>query len=121
MGEDHNVERRKYLRIPSSDVVSFSEMSMGEKMGVTKDLSPGGIRFFATGCEIEQESVLQINFYVGETFVTAVGKVIHATDVDALTQDIGLEFVEIDPIASAILRNSNENQTAPTRGDSDPS
>jgi len=119
MGENHNVERRKYPRIPSSDVVSFSELNTEEKMGVTKDVSPGGIRFYATGCEIEQESILQINFYVGETFVTAVGKVVHATEVDPLTQDIGIEFVEIDPVASAILQNSYQERTLVARSDTD--
>jgi hypothetical protein len=56
------------------------------------------------GCEIDVGSVLRVNFYVGSTFVSAVGKVVHATDIDALTQDVGLEFVEIDPTSAAILR-----------------
>ncbi len=105
MGNEQGAERRKYPRIPSSDVVSFSERDAMEHLGVSKDFSPGGIRFFATGCEIDMGTVVEINFYVGKTFVSAVGKVVHATDVDALTQDVGIEFVELDAVATAILKN----------------
>jgi hypothetical protein len=97
-------DRRKYPRVPSSDVVSFSEVEQNHKLGVARDFSPGGIRFFAMGCEIELGKVLEVNFYVGQTFISAVARVIHATEVDALTQDIGLEFVELDAVAAAIIR-----------------
>jgi hypothetical protein len=97
-------DRRKYPRIPSSDVVSFSEVERTHKLGVAKDFSPGGIRFFAMGCEIELGKVLEVHFYVGPSFISAVGRVVHATEVDGLTTDIGLEFVELEPVAAAVIR-----------------
>ena len=104
MSQVNYSERRKYPRIRSTDVVSFMKVNSVDKLGVGKDLSPGGIRFEAMGCEIDLGSTLRVNFYVGSTFVSAVGKVVHATDIDSLTQDVGLEFTEIDPTAAAILK-----------------
>ena len=105
MNQPKGAERRKYPRIKATDVVSFTKVNEDDRLGVGKDLSPGGIRFEAMGCEIDVGSVLRVNFYVGSTFVSAVGRVIHATDIDSLTQDVGLEFVEIDPTSAAILKN----------------
>jgi len=104
MDEPWGVERRKYPRIKSTDVVSFMKVNQIDKLGVGKDLSPGGIRFEAIGCEIDTGTTIRINFYVGSTFVSAVGRVVHATDIDSLTQDVGVEFVEIDPTSAAILK-----------------
>jgi len=104
MDEPWGVERRKYPRIKSTDVVSFMKVNQIDKLGVGKDLSPGGIRFEAIGCEIDIGTTVRINFYVGSTFVSAVGRVVHATDIDSLTQDVGVEFVEIDPTSAAILK-----------------
>lgn len=104
MNEAKSAERRKYPRIRSTDVVSFTRAAQQDRLGVGRDLSPGGIRFEAMGCEIDLGVVLRVNFYVGSTFVSAVGRVIHATDIDSLTQDVGLEFVEIDPTSAAILK-----------------
>jgi hypothetical protein len=103
MSQERRPERRKYPRIRSNDIVSFSEEDV-DRLGVSKDFSLGGIRFEAVGCEIDVGKTLRVNFYVGAAFISAVGRVIHATDVDKLTQDVGLEFVEIDPISVAILR-----------------
>jgi len=104
MNHPKGAERRKYPRIRSTDVVSFMRVDQPDRLGVGKDLSPGGIRFEAMGCEIDVGVVLRVNFYVGSTFVSAVGRVIHATDIDSLTQDVGLEFVDIDPTSAAILK-----------------
>jgi hypothetical protein len=104
MTQRNHSERRKYPRIRSTDVVSFMKVNSVDKLGVGRDLSPGGIRFEAMGCEIDMGAMLRVNFYVGPTFISAVGKVVHATDIDSLTQDVGLEFVELDPTAAAILK-----------------
>jgi hypothetical protein len=111
-------DRRKYPRIPSSDVVSFSEVEKSHKLGVARDFSPGGIRFFAMGCEIELGKVLEVNFYVGPTFISAVGRVVHATEVDGLTNDIGLEFVELEPVAAALIREHYKEEFQGSGSDS---
>ncbi len=77
-------------------------LDLGWQRGVRFNLAlacPDGL-----GCEIDVGTMIRINFYVGSTFVSAVGRVIHATDIDSLTQDVGVEFVEIDPTSAAILK-----------------
>jgi hypothetical protein len=96
-------ERRKYRRIGTDQVISFAPVDTRDLLGVSRDMSSGGIRFEAVGCEIELGEVLRLTFSVGDQTVVAVGRVAWSTEIDPLTLDVGLEFVEIDPEAAALL------------------
>ena len=63
----------------------------------------GGIRFEAVGCEITLGDVLRVTFNVGDHTIVAVGKVVWATDMDPITMDVGLEFIEIDPLSVRLI------------------
>jgi len=99
---DHS-DRRKYQRIPTDQVISFAPVDTRELLGVSRNLSSGGIRFEAVGCEIDLGDVLRVTFNVGDKTVVAVGRVAWSIEMDPLTTDVGLEFVEIDPSAIRIL------------------
>ena len=103
MGNPSGEERRKYRRIGTDQVVSFAPVDARDLLGVSRDMSSGGIRFEAVGCEIELGEVLRMTFSVGDQTVVAVGRVAWATEIDPLTLDVGLEFVEIDPEAVGML------------------
>jgi len=85
-------ERRKYSRLATDQVISFAPLESRDLLGVSRDLSLGGIRFEAVGCEIDLGDVLRVTFNVGEDTVVAVGKVAWSTEVDPITLDVGLEF-----------------------------
>ena len=74
-----------------------------EVLGVSKNLSPGGIRFEAVGCEIDLGDLIRVTFNVGESTVVAVGRVAWATETDPITLDVGVEFVDIDAEALQVL------------------
>ena len=95
--------RRKYKRIATDQVISFAPVDDRDLLGVSRDVSSGGIRFEAVGCEINLGDVLRITFNIAENTVVAVGQVIWATELDPLTTEVGIEFVEIDPMALRIL------------------
>ena len=103
MGTPGDEERRKYRRIGTDQVVSFAPVEERDLLGVGRDLSAGGIRFEAIGCEIELGEILRITFSAGDQTVVAVGRVAWSTEIDPMTLDVGLEFVEIDPQAIALL------------------
>ena len=84
-------------------MVSFAPVEERDLLGVGRDLSAGGIRFEAIGCEIELGEILRITFSAGDQTVVAVGRVAWSTEIDPMTLDVGLEFVEIDPQAIALL------------------
>jgi hypothetical protein len=84
-------------------VVSFAPVDTRDLLGVSRDMSTGGIRFEAVGCEIELGEVLRVTFSVGDQTVVAIGRVVWSTEIDPMTLDVGLEFVEIDPLAVAML------------------
>jgi hypothetical protein len=89
-------DRRKYSRLATDQVISFAPVDQRDLLGVGRNLSLGGIRFEAVGCEIDLGDVLRVTFNVGEDTFVAVGKVAWATEVDPITVDVGLEFIEID-------------------------
>ncbi|MBW2272621.1 MAG: PilZ domain-containing protein [Deltaproteobacteria bacterium] len=104
-------DRRKYHRIGTDQVISFAEVDLAQvdapkKLGVGRDLSSGGIRFEAIGCEINLGEVLRVTFKVMDQTVVVTGLVVWATDLDALTTEVGIEFMEIDPQSMHILEES---------------
>jgi hypothetical protein len=96
-------ERRKYQRIATDQVISFAPVNERDVLGVGRDVSSGGIRFEAVGCEIDLGDVLRVTFNIGESTVVAVGRVIWSTEIDAISSDIGIEFIEIDPTARQLI------------------
>ena len=106
MGES---DRRKYLRIDTGHVISVAPLDRRDRLADSKNISRGGIRFEVVGCEIDLEDVVRVTFNVDDHTIVAVGKVVWSIDVDPITTDVGLEFVEIDPMALQML----EDETVP--------
>ena len=98
-------ERRKYARIATDQVISFAPCDAQEQLGVGKNVSAGGMRFEAVGCELDLGDVMRVTFNVGEQTLVAVGKVVWATELDPLTTEVGLEFLQIDADALRLLED----------------
>ena len=96
-------ERRKYARIATDQMISFAPVDTRDRLAVSRNISTGGIRFEAVGCEIALGDVLRVTFNVGDHTIVAVGKVVWATDMDPITMDVGLEFIEIDPLSVRLI------------------
>lgn len=99
-------DRRKYSRIATDQVISFAPVHTRDLLGVSRNVSAGGIRFEAVGCEIDLGDTLRVTFNVGDHTVVAVGKVVWATEMDPITTDVGIEFVEIDPTVLELLEET---------------
>ena len=104
--KDDESNRRKYHRISTDQVISFAEIDRPDRLAVSKNVSSGGIRFETVGCEINLGDVLRVTFNVGDQTVVAVGRVIWATDMDPITTDVGIEFIEVDPLALRLMEES---------------
>ncbi len=102
---DSAKDRRKYRRLATDQVISFAPVETRDLLGVSRNLSLGGIRFEAVGCEIDLDETLRVTFNVGDETVVAVGKVVWSTEVDPITTDVGLEFIEIDPEAARMIED----------------
>jgi hypothetical protein len=96
-------ERRKYPRIEMERMIAVAHVDDGRHLAHGRDLSLGGIRFQIVGAEVWLDDVLRVYFNVEDQTFSAVGRVVWATELDAFTTDVGLEFLEIDPVASALL------------------
>ena len=108
MAERPSTYRRKYLRIPTDQVISFAEIDRLDQLAVSRDVSTGGIRFEAVGVEINLGDLLRVTFNVGRRTIVATGKVVWAVDTDPITQEVGIEFDEIDPAALRWLEDAIE-------------
>lgn len=100
---EHGSDRRKYARIETDDVISIAPIDNPERLAVAKDVSTGGIRFETVGCEISLGDVFRVTFNVDDQTVIAVGRVVWATETDPITCDVGLEFIEVDPLARRLI------------------
>jgi PilZ domain-containing protein len=103
MGEKS--DRRKYRRIATDQVISFAPIDARDLLGVSRNVSTGGIRFEAVGCEIDLGDVLRVTFNVGDHTVVAIGRVIWSTEIDAISADVGIEFIEIDPVSQQMIED----------------
>jgi hypothetical protein len=102
-------DRRKFPRIPTDQVISFAPVNYShEQLAVSTNVSAGGIRFEAVGCELELGDTIRVTFNVGAQTVVAVGEVCWATEIDTITSDIGLSFLEIDPSALRLIEEDTE-------------
>jgi hypothetical protein len=113
MHKSEGGERRKYHRISTDQVISFAEIDRPDQLAVSKNVSSGGISFEAVGIEINLGDVLRITFNVGDRTVVASGTVVWATDTDPITQEVGIEFHEIDPEAVRLLEEATEPELEP--------
>jgi hypothetical protein len=101
-------ERRKYPRIQTEQLISVAPIESRDRLAVSKNLSGGGICFEVVGCELDLGQTLRLTFNVQDETFVAVGRVAWCTEIDPFTQEVGLEFLEIDPLAlEAIERNSD--------------
>jgi hypothetical protein len=100
-------DRRKYRRIATDQVISFAPVDTRDLLGVSRNVSPGGIRFEAVGCEINLGDDLRITFNIGEHTVVVIGRVVWATEMDPITTDVGIEFLEIDPSVLQLLEEAS--------------
>lgn len=113
MSADQSADRRKYHRINTDQVISFAEIDRPDRLAVSKNVSTGGISFEAVGCEIELGDLLRVTFNVMEQTVVATGMVVWATDADPISTEVGIEFIEIDPIVLRLLEESMQVEPAP--------
>ena len=100
-------DRRKYPRIATDQVISFAPVETRDLLGVGRNVSPGGIRFEAVGCEIDLGDDLRITFNIGDDTVVVIGRVVWATEIDPITTDVGIEFLEIDPAVLQLLEDAS--------------
>ena len=105
MAEHKASDRRKYKRLATDQVISFAPVDSRDVLGVSRNVSSGGIRFEAVGCEINLGDVLRVTFNVDEQTVVATGTVVWATEMDPLTTDVGIEFVDIGPLALRVIED----------------
>jgi hypothetical protein len=93
-------------------MISLAPVDTRDQLGVSQNMSTGGIRFEVVGCEIELGEALRVTFNVGDQqTVVAIGRVAWLTKIDPITLDVGLEFVEIDPEAVDMLNDVTATET----------
>ncbi len=58
-------DRRKYPRIPTDQVISYAPLDHRDQLAVSRNVSAGGIRFEAVGCEISLGDTVRVTLSRG--------------------------------------------------------
>ncbi len=97
------MNRRRFIRIARDAVLSVEKDEGSGRMAQTVDLSTAGVRFQCMGLEVGVGDSLRVHMTLEERTFCALGRVVRATDLDAFTQEIALQLVNLDAQARQLL------------------
>ncbi len=96
MAKDSLFGRRKYPRVKTEVLFSITRVDASDGVAYAVDLSLGGICFQCVGLEFGVGEFLRVSLNLGETEVSAIGKLVRITTLDAFTKELAMAFVEVD-------------------------
>ncbi len=111
MGDWDGEDRRRFKRLASEELVSFSLFGGSSGLGQGGNISRAGMRFTAVGCAFRTGELVRVSFNISQQTVDAVGRVIWVRQHDEITAEVGLEFVRIDPWAARLLDEEERRRT----------
>ncbi len=110
MASPEDQQRRKYSRVDTDQLISFTAVGAASGLAQSRDVSVGGIRFEAVGCNLMIGDLLRVSFNVADETIEAVGRVVWTRSLDPITAEVGLEFARIDPWAARLLSREVEEE-----------
>ena len=93
---DPTMDRRKYLRVMTEQLVSIGRLDEREGLAHALDLSLGGIRFQCVGLDVVEGEMLKVTLTLGERTATVVGQIKRVESLDEFTQEVALSFVKME-------------------------
>ena len=110
MAKGSTFEQRKYPRVRTETALSVARLGFADELAWSVDLSLGGVRFRSLGFETGVGELLRVTLNRGENQeVSAVGKVVHITQIDSCHQELALAFIEVDAETNELLRGCLED------------
>ena len=106
MAKDPTFDRRKYPRVRTEAVVSIAQVEAKDVLAQAVDLSLNGIRFQCVGLDVVPGELLRVTLNLDGDEVSAVGKLVRVTDLDAFTQELALTLIEVDARTLELLREN---------------
>jgi c-di-GMP-binding flagellar brake protein YcgR len=100
---DSTFDRRKYPRVKTEALISIARVDEKDLVARTVDLSLGGLRFQCVALEVDLDELLRVALKVRDREVSLIGKLVRITDLDELTQELALAFVEVDAAALELI------------------
>ena len=106
LAKDPTFDRRKYPRVRTEAVVSIAQVEAKDVLAQAVDLSLNGIRFQCVGLDVVPGELLRVTLNLDGNEVSAVGKLVRVTDLDAFTQELALTLIEVDARTLELLREN---------------
>jgi hypothetical protein len=84
-------------------VLSVEKDEGSGRMAQALDLSRAGVRFQCMGLEVGVGDSLRVHMTLEERTFCALGRVVRVTDLDAFTQEIALQLLNLDAATRRLL------------------
>ncbi len=97
MDERSGGDRRRYPRIRAEAVMGIHRIDGATQRAEALDLGVGGVRLQCSGLEVHLGEVVELSIKLGDRSATLKAKVVRLGNPDLLVQEVGLEFVDMDP------------------------
>lgn len=109
-------DRRQTPRVPHKQFAQAAQHDdatgvRNEILGVTADMSEGGLRFEAQD-GFKEGSEINISFSVGEEIIEADGRVVHFTPRDDGSVTMGIQFVNLSESDQRFIENYCRSKSA---------
>ncbi len=97
-------DRREFTRMDLDSVVSVSRATVSDVVAQVRDLSLGGIKFLVEGMELDLGDILRVTLELGGGTADVVGQLVRVTEVDDLSQEIALAFLDVDSESHELMQ-----------------
>lgn len=87
----------------TESVVSIERIAKPRGIAHALDLSMTGVRFQCVGLDLDPGENVRVQLNLNDTTVSVVGTLVRVTELDPISQEVALAFVEVDPETQKVL------------------
>jgi hypothetical protein len=103
---ENDADRRRHRRLGLDQAILVAPFAEREIMAQCLDVSQGGMRLRTAGLPLREGDLVRVTFNVSGESVLALGRVLRTTPLDAVANEISLEFARIDPWGQRLLEQA---------------
>ncbi|MDH3286037.1 MAG: PilZ domain-containing protein [Acidobacteriota bacterium] len=97
-------DRREFRRIKKDLMLSITPVDRPPAMGLSVDVSEGGVRLQCVGVELAVDQLVEIAITAARDTKIFIGRVVRIYDLDGHSMEVGVAFEDVDADDQQFLR-----------------